>query len=611
MVGLASALVALAPAPQALAARSGPSCAPSTLNNSALQAGIVTVSPLPGSRDAAPTTQISFRGAPAAQLSVASVVGTLSGRHAGRLLPYSQGDGASFVPQQPFAAGERVTVRARLLAGGRSQSLIDQFVVAQRDYLTSTPQRTYSGHPGESQQFVSRPDLHPPAVAVTASSPAAQPGDVFLAPYAGPGQAGPMILDQQGRVVWFKPLPAHVSATNFRVQQWEGRPVLTWWQGDISEHGYGLGRDVIMDSSYTEVAGVNAGNGVKADLHDFQLGRDGVAYLTAYDPVYCNLSAAGGPADGAVSDGLVQEIDVRTGLVRFEWSSLDHVGLNESYEHPGSSSTTWPFDYFHINSIGVDEDGSLLISARNTWTVYELDPHSGRVAWRLGGKLSSFRQGSGTRTAWQHDPREQPDGTISIFDNGAAPAVRKESRAVVLSIDPLRRVATVLSQFTHGPPLLAESQGNVQSLQNGDWFVGWGQVPDFSEFGPQGQLLFDGHLPAKAESYRSFRFAWTGTPAHRPTFALRPPSVYASWNGATQVASWTVLAGPSSGSLRPVASAPRTGFETPIALPAGTTGPVLEVEALDGAGNVLGVSQAASEAALAGAASRAHGAAHG
>jgi hypothetical protein len=565
------------------------------LNNSALQAGIVTVSPLPGSRDAAPTTQISFRGAPAAELRIASVAGALSGRHAGRLLPYSQGDGASFLPQKPFTPGERVVVRAQLTAGGHTQSLIDQFVVAERDYLSSTPQRTYAGHPAESQGFVSRPDLHPPAVTVTANSPGTEGGDVFLAPYAGPGQAGPMILDGSGGLVWFKPLPARVSATNFRTQLWEGQPVLTWWQGDISEHGYGLGRDVIMDSSYTEIASVSGGNGLKADLHDFQLGSNGVAYVTAYDPVYCNLSADGGPADGAVSDGMVQEIDVRTGLVRYEWTSLDHVGLNESYERPAGSSTTWPFDYFHINSVNVDGDSSLLISSRNTWTVYALDPRSGRVIWRLGGKRSSFRQGSGTRTAWQHDPRELRDGTISIFDNGASPAVRKESRALVLNVDPLHRVATVLAQFTHGPPLLAESQGNMQALANGDWFVGWGQVPDFSEYGPQGQLLFDGHLPAKAESYRSFRFAWSATPAHRPTFAFAAPVVYASWNGATQVASWMVLAGPAAGALRPVAAALRSGFETPITLPAGVGGPVLAVQALDAAGNMLGTSPAASQ----------------
>ena len=78
------------------------------------------------------------------------------------------------------------------------------------------------------------------------------PGDEFLAPYAGAGQSGPMILEPSGGLIWFKPLPTHTSATNLQVQQYEGKPVLTWWQGDISVHGFGLGEDVIADSTYTE-----------------------------------------------------------------------------------------------------------------------------------------------------------------------------------------------------------------------------------------------------------------------------------------------------------------------------------------------------------------------
>ncbi len=140
-----------------------------------------------------------------------------------------------------------------------------------------------------------------------------------------------MILDPAGALVWFKPLPANVFATNLRVQQYLGQPVLTWWQGDISVHGFGLGEGVIFDRSYSELAHVRAGNGVQADLHEFQLTPQGTALITAYDPIRCDLSAAGGASDDGVTDGLLQEIDVKTGLVMFQWTSLDHVALDESY----------------------------------------------------------------------------------------------------------------------------------------------------------------------------------------------------------------------------------------------------------------------------------------
>src|ERR1035437_316120 len=556
----------------AAAAGASPPCTPATLNNSALLGGAVTVSPLPGSRDASPQTQISLRGVPPREVSSVSVTGSRTGVHSGRAIPYSQGDGESFLPPR-----------------------VDVFASAQQDAISSTPETIHPGTAAYVQSFHSRPDLHPPTVTVTASSPAMAAGDVFVAPYPGPGQAGPMILDQGGSVVWFDPLPTHVSATSFRLQEYAGRPVLTWGPGGILGHGFRLGNDVILDSNYQRIAQVRAGNGLQADLHEFQLTPRGTALITAFDPIYCNISSGGGSAAGAVIDGVLQEIDVRTGLVRMQWTSIDHVGLGESYEGAASSSTGSPYDYFHINSINLDPGGSLLVSARNTWTIYDIDAGSGRIAWRLGGKASTFTESAGTRTAWQHDPRELPDGTFSIFDNGSSPTVHGQSRGVILRLDQQRGTATLVSQFTHPPPLIAASQGNLQALGNGDWFAGWGQIPDFSEFSAAGQLLFDAHFPAYTQSYRSYRFPWTGTPGHRPAVAFQAAgggagTVYASWNGATQVSSWRVLAGAAPTSLTAVAQAQRSGFETAVALPAGSAGSYLAVEALDAAGGTLGVS---------------------
>ena len=491
-----------------------------------------------------------------------------------------------------------MTVHAQLHSGGTVQPLSDQFAIARQDTISSTPETIHAGSPSEIQSFRSRPDLRPPVLSVTARSPAVAPGDEFVAPYDGPGQSGPMILDSGGGLIWFKPLPRGTSATNFQVQEYAGKPVLTWWQGDISVHGFGLGEDMIADTSYNDIAHVRAGNGVKADLHEFQLTPQGTALITAYDPIYCNLSGVGGARDGAVTDGLLQEIDVKTGLVMYQWTSLDHVALTESYVLAVDSHVDWPFDFFHINSIDLAQDGSLLISARNTWTVYDINSVTGQIAWRLGGKQSSFTMGPGTNTAWQHDPRELPDGTISIFDNGASPKVHSESRGILVSLNPQQKTATLVGQLTHGPSsLLADSQGNLQALPNGNWFLGWGQIPDFSELSSTGQLLFDAHFPSGEQSYRDFRFDWTGAPAHPPSFAVQAAgagktvasTVYASWNGATLVASWRVLAGSSAKSLKIVALGPRTGFETAIALPRGTQGPYVTVQALDAAGRVLGV----------------------
>ncbi|HWX97651.1 MAG TPA: arylsulfotransferase family protein [Solirubrobacteraceae bacterium] len=604
ILGPTVTLLLVTPATSAAASRTAPTCTPVTTNNSAVLAGSVMVSPLPGSRDASPRTQISFLGVPAGELSAINVRGARTGFHAGRLLPYSQGDGASFLPGRPFAEGEQVTVRARLLVGRSVKLLFDRFVVADQDAISFVPEAIHAGAPTEVQSFTSRPDLQPPVVTVNTQSAAAAPGDEFVAPYTGPGQAGPMILDATGGLLWFKPLRTHSSATNLRVQEYNQRPALTWWQGVASVHGFGRGEDVIDDSSYTEIARVGAGNGYQADLHEFELTPRGTALITVYAPILCNLSSIGGPAYGAVTDGMIQEIDISTGLVKREWTSLDHVPMGESYESPRHSTTSWPFDFFHINSIDFERDGSLLASARNTRAIYDVDGRSGQIAWRLGGKRSSFAMGPGTGLAYQHDPRELPDGTISVFDNGASPAVHSQSRGVVLSIDQQRKAVTRVSQIVHTPPLLAESQGNLQALPNGDWFVGWGQVPQFSEFDAEGALLFDARFPRWTQSYRSYRFPWSGMPAHAPSVIFKPAAVgggvvYASWNGATLVVSWRVLAGVDPSSLNPAARVARNGFETAITVPAGTVGPYVSVQAIDAGGRVLGVSPAVSEPGLA------------
>jgi hypothetical protein len=239
-----------------------------------------------------------------------------------------------------------------------------------------------------------------------------------------------------------------------------------------------------------------------------------------------------------------------------------------------------------------------LISARNTWTLYELETLTGQVLLRVGGKHSDLKLASGATTAFQHDATMLENGTISVFDNGAVPKVEPQSRGLVVAINPQTKTDTLLAQYAHPTALSSGSQGNIQQLSNGDMFVGWGAQPYFSEFGATGQLLLDGHMHGPYQSYRTYRFPWTGTPTGTPAIAAAAPStgapvtVYASWNGATLVASWRVLAGPSPGQLAPVATAARAGFETAIATPGGV-GPAtyVAVQALEASGAVLSTSR--------------------
>src|SRR6185312_3367223 len=325
----------------------------------------VAVSPLNGTPDASPYTQISFLGVPANEISSVSVRGSRTGAHSGHLRGYVSAPGASFVVDHDFSQGESVTASALVGPKGHSSRVSTTFTIARLAPYQVTRGATVelSGH-GLEQGFVSQPRLKPPVVQVTTNA-GVSTSDIFLTPTHGYGQSGAMILDQQGRLVWFHPVPKGVAATNLQVQTYQGQPVLTWWHGTVpAELGVGFGRDEIMNSSYKPVATVDAGNGYQADLHEFQITPSGSAFLTAYSLVSADLSSVGGRRDGILQDAILQEVDIPTGLVMFEWHAAGHVALSDSYSR-APYYTDRPYDFFHINSIAPDPwgDGDLLISS--------------------------------------------------------------------------------------------------------------------------------------------------------------------------------------------------------------------------------------------------------
>lgn len=430
--------------------------------------------------------------------------------------------------------------------------------------------------------YRSRPDLKPPLITVKGSRADAAAGYMFVTP------TGPLIVDNTGNPLWINQISDH--SANLQVQQYRGGPVLTWWQGDIVDGVGANGKYFVLDESYRTIMTVQAHEALSADLHEFVITGDGVAYFTAYRPFTTDLRAVGGPRQGAALDATVQGVDLATGALVFDWRSSDHIELSESYL---AYSDKVPFDAVHLNSIEATADGKLLVSARHTWALYKIDPTTGKVLWRLGGKKSDFSLGSGVRFAWQHHAREHPGSLISLFDNESYPKEAKQSRGLLLHVDESAMTAEVLRQYPHpGKPILSGSEGSVQILPNGNVLVGWGVEPYYTELQSDGTLVLDASLE-EGQSYRAFRFPWAGRPTDRPSVATEKRSngrlaVYVSWNGSTETASWQVLAGPAPGILAPVHASPRMGFETIIEVRG--VPDYLAVRALDANGVVLATS---------------------
>lgn len=564
------------------------------------------VIPFPGTPDAAPSSDIIFSSLRPPEIESVSVIGSRSGAHVGHLVALPDRAGTAFIPEHGFTSGERVSVSAVLrsaaaagASGARGSSQL------RFSFGVSTPVRLREqtdaalarASGGTSRSFVSAPHLHPPLVSFS-SDHDHNSGDIFISPNHT-SQVGPMVVNGLGHLVWFSPRSG--SAFNFEVQHYNGQPVLTWWQGNVVGIGYGAhGEDVIMNRSYQQVAVLHGGNGYSSDLHEFQITRKGTALIDAYVPEKANLTSVGGSSNGTVLDCVIQELDIKTGKVLWEWHSLGHVPLSASYRTPASFHSK-PYDYFHLNSIEQLPDGNLMVSARNTWALYKINSATGQVMWTLGGKQNNFHEGPGTDFYWQHDAHIQGD-LLTVFDDawdGVSGQQREsESSAKVMRINIDARTLTLVRRFTHSPPLIAGAEGSAELLPGGNLFVGWGSDPEFSEYGVHGKQVLNGSLPLGTNTYRAYRFPWTGEPTTRPSVALVPAGngnlkVYESWNGATQVASWRVLGGSSSSSLGSFSTTKVTGFETQETLHSEPA--TIEIEALGSGGNVLGTTGAMSD----------------
>ena len=456
--------------------------------------------------------------------------------------------------------------------------------------------------------FVSEPSLHPPVIRRYLKAPvsALAPGYVLTTNFYDlneapiQGQSGPMLLDGKTlQPVWFQPVPEKVAAANLNTQSYRGRPVLTWWQGLVTNTGATeSGEDVVVDQHYRRIASLKAVDGWVLTLHEFLIsGED--AWVTANKDIPMNLSKYGGAYNGALIDSAVQEYDLKTGRLVRSWDALKHIPLSES--KASLPTNGFPWDAYHVNSIALSGKGSFLVSMRDTWTAYEVNIDTGRIEWRLGGKRSSFKFGAGAAFQWQHDVKFGAGSTVTMFDDhccqltggGTFVPATGPSRGIELKLDQADKRATLIAQYGAQRGLNSYYLGDTEPLGDGNVFVGWGSEPFFSEYSRSGKLLMEGEFPGPDLSYRATLGQWVGLPLSKPAGAARASAghstVYASWNGATELASWRVLASAGgSARMQPVASAARSGFETAISLPRSYRS--YRLQALDSAGRVIGTS---------------------
>lgn len=471
--------------------------------------------------------------------------------------------------------------------------------------------------------FISAPNLHPMKITVNVNLPGASTSPIFVAPYAfsedaAVGQQGALIMDSLGNPVWFAPLPSpNLMNTDFRTQTLYGQPVLTFWQGSLasppaytnvpggsSEPGSCF---YILNNRYEVIETLTAFKGFTSDIHEFLITPQNTALFLSTKAVPMDLTPYGGPKNGYVQDFAIQEVDIATNQLLFFWDALEHIPLSDSFEPASSAASSGNiWDAYHCNSVGItDVETDILLSSRNAWTLFRINKPTGNIVWRLGGKQSSFTIASNARFSWQHDARFLPNNVITLYDDNCCPGFMippgtPYAHGLQLQLDLTNWTASLISSYYHDPNVNVASQGNVQTLPNMNKFIGWGQTQYFSELGAAGNtesnpsfnFLYDAKMPGSNYTYRAYRNDWVGMPSYPPSLAVQSSgglaTLYASWNGSTETASWQAFAGPTPNALSLVVTAPKSGFET--AIPVVNPGPYYQVKALNALNEVIGES---------------------
>ena len=495
-------------------------------------AGYEYLSPLPDSRLVRARNGVIFRtGARIDSTTVTQgllqVIGSESGLHTGSLALSDDLRTLNFVLDAPYTRGETVSVT--LLQGIETSNgyplppLGFEFHVSPQPVTASArpfdsmaievPEPSSAPAPTAASPVrpvvldtvsCGLPAMYPGVSVLSSNNP--EPGDIFLAPFSAGGNlfsnAGHLLIVDNHNVPMFWRRFSTERPLDFR-QQPNG---LLSYIG--SEYAY------LMDDTYAVVDSFKLGNGYPIDGHDFQLLANGHVLLMSYDPqpVRMDSLVPGGNPNASVEGLVLQELDA-SGRVVFQWRSWDYIPITDC--NSGAVNMIGArIDYIHGNAMEVDVDGNWLISSRHTNEITKINRTTGEVMWRMGLKAvgNQFRFPNDTRGfSHQHDIRRQPNGNLTLFDNGNFLSPQY-SRALEFEVDEVNKIATVVWDWGTSPTTFGGFMGNVQKRPGGSKLVCWGgnnATPlRISDLHPDDSPALELGLPTGTWSYRAYRIPW-------------------------------------------------------------------------------------------------------
>lgn len=325
-----------------------------------------------------------------------------------------------------------------------------------------------------------------------------------------------MILDGQGRVVYYKNHPQGENASSFSIND----------NGLMSYTANS--KFYFMDSTFTVIDSVNCQNGVPTDSHEMQIAPNGNYLLMGIESITMDLSSYflfgqnnfPGSATATVQSVVIQELDVNKNVV-FEWHAIDHFNFTDVDKAWLTNPNV--VDWTHSNALEYDYDGNILLSSRHFNEITKINRQDSSIIWRLGGNANQFTfLNDSMQFKRQHDVRRNANGSLTLFDNGdglnSNPFHFAAAKEYILDENML--TAYLNSSIVDDSLGYSTAMGNFDFDPAGISLVGYGLSSDydklFNSFNSAGQKIFEMEFVDQLISYRSFHYDTLPWSLNRP-----------------------------------------------------------------------------------------------
>jgi len=310
-----------------------------------------------------------------------------------------------------------------------------------------------------------------------------------------------LAFDDLGRIRWYRLIPG-MGASSEKLQNGNFLTFMGSSTGFQDDYGFFLE----LTPAGEEVARYEAPRPFYTDGHELLFtpaaGGGSYAHFFSYDRRVIDTTRIGGQPNTTIAGHQILRYRPN-GELEFRWNAWDHFVIEDWIEEPAGDRQRPEGDFDHPNSLHIDSDGNYVVSWRSMAEITKIDATSGAIIYRFGGRNNQFTiiddplydAQRGFAFCGQHSVRILPGGNVLLYDNGLRHNPQ-QSRAVEYKLDVENRVAKMVFEYRHDPPIYTPFTGNVARLANGNTIVGFAFRGAVAEVDPAGTAVWRAAITA-------------------------------------------------------------------------------------------------------------------